>query len=585
VELLEDRNLLSVTPIDVIGNLPPAEYLKYVGNPDLINFLGEPNPKDWGNEPSVAVNPLNPNQIVISTFAYSGFIISPPGDTKASIWYSTDGGADWNIRFPVPAFPTATEGVPNDQTFAYDSNGVLHAAMLSFGLTANITNVFHGTTTDPNLDGEEGRPATVWQWNPNHVNLAAASQNEADQPWLALSGSHVFVGYDDFSRTYVSERVSASADGGATFTSDQLISNKGGLEGINPGTRLATDGLGNVYGLFATGEGPPGAPGYPQTVHYRLNESTDGGLSWKYTLSTTQGGLVVADGRSLQLGATFGGQNRLTGNITAVAADPSGAHVYAVVGLRDPSQTDRLVLKEFHPDPSGNLVERDDNVPIAFSVPGQRSALPSIAVTANGSLAVQYDTFTPGDRLFHVHLAISTDHGLTFSDQDIYDFTADDIPYPFTGGDRKLGDYQYMTAVGNTIYASFAGRGNVNNTVTGVNTTDKIDPFFYAVTLSGGAEGATLPATAGAAVLALPDHRDLASALLSGKLAKPVMTASTIRPKTGDGRSFASSSPTTSNTATTPLFAASGHSVKPAADAIGSVDPVLDDGFLLAYLG
>jgi hypothetical protein len=45
----------------------------------------------------------------------------------------------------------------------------------------------------------------------------------------------------------------------------------------------------------------------------------------------------------------------LTAQITGLAADPTGAHVYAVYGKEDASGTDRLYLAEFHPDSSGNL--------------------------------------------------------------------------------------------------------------------------------------------------------------------------------------------------------------------------------------
>jgi hypothetical protein len=212
--------------------------------------------------------------------------------------------------------------------------------------------------------------------------------------------------------------------------------------------------------------------------------SSDGGQTWKFTsLGGQAGGLVIDDGLSLQLGSSFGGVNRLEGNITAIAADPSGAHVYAVYGKEDATGTDRLYLAEFHPDGSGGLVERAN--PLPFSVAGQRSALPSIAVTDNGTIAVQYDTFTASDGQFHVHLATSTDQGLTFTDKDLYDFTASGIPFPYTGGNRLLGDYQDLIAVGNTVYGTFAARGNVTIPSEGIDTTDKIDPFFYSVTLRG----------------------------------------------------------------------------------------------------
>jgi hypothetical protein len=506
VELLEDRSVPSIGPIDVLGHLPAAEYNQFI--PNAINFQGNGNFKDWGNEPSIAVNPLHPDLIVVSTFAYGGFIVSGPGSTNASIWYSTDGGADWTIRFPIPISPAPGEGVPNDQTFAYDSKGVLRAAMLTFGLTSSNPglNIFQGTTTDPNADGVNGRPATVWQWDPSRVNLYNNSINNADQPWLALSNGQAFVGYGAYLNNgkggngNVEMRVSASADNGATFTTDQNLNSTNDNGSLpltaNPGIRLATDKNGDVYSIYGWGQPPSVKSGETTLVHYRLNMSADGGKTWQFTsLGGQAGGLVIDDGQSLQLGSSFGGVNRLTGNITAIAADPSGAHVYAVYGKEDATGTDRLFLAEFHPDGSGGLVERAN--PLPFSIAGQRSALPSIAVTDNGTIAVQYDTFTEADGRFHVHLATSTDQGQTFTDQDLYDFTTTGIPYPFTGGNRLLGDYQGLIALGNKVYGTFAGRGDVTDTVTGIDTTDKIVPFFYSVALPGGRLGFLVPSLGG----------------------------------------------------------------------------------------
>jgi hypothetical protein len=498
LEQLEDRTVPSTVPVDVVGHLPAAEYNQFIAN--AVNYQGTPY-KDWGNEPSVAVNPLNPNQIVVSTFAY-GFPVQ--SGSNASLWYSTDGGADWGIRFPIAAQPAPGQFVPNDQVIAYDSNGVLHEAALTLSLSNGLPsgsppalNVFHGTTTDPNADGVNGRPATVWQWNSSPANLYVKSIDHADQPWLALGNNHVYIGYGSWGVGGVQFRVTASADNGATFTADENLNSNGGLTvASNPGIRLATDRVGNVYSIFGWGEPPFPSSGQTTLLHYRLNMSSDGGQTWMYTkLGQKPGGLVIDDGQSLQLGSSFGGVNRLTGNITAIAADPTGAHVYAVYGKEDPTGTDRLYLAEFHPDGSGGLVERAN--PLPFSVAGQRSALPSIAVTDNGTIAVQYDTFTNADGQFRVHFAVSTDQGLTFTDQDLYDFTTTGIPYPLTGGNRLLGDYQDLIALGNSVYGTFAARGNVQDSTTGIDTTDKIDPFFYSVALPGGCLSSLAPSLGG----------------------------------------------------------------------------------------
>jgi hypothetical protein len=48
------------------------------------------------------------------------------------------------------------------------------------------------------------------------------------------------------------------------------------------------------------------------------------------------------------------------------------------------------------------------------------------------------------------------------------------------------------------VYGTFAARGNVNDPSTGINTTDKIDPFFYSVALPGGDLSPLAPSPGGA---------------------------------------------------------------------------------------
>ena len=49
-------------PIDVVGNLPVATF---VGD-----HFATQSYKDWGNEPFVAVNSTNTNDVVISSFSF-----------------------------------------------------------------------------------------------------------------------------------------------------------------------------------------------------------------------------------------------------------------------------------------------------------------------------------------------------------------------------------------------------------------------------------------------------------------------------------------------------------------------------------
>jgi len=444
--------LLVNTPFDVIGNLPVAEFTGF--------GYGTNTYKDWGNEPSVAVNPLNPNQIVISSFSYS----TSSTATGANIFYSITGGATWTSQFSVPA-PSNGVRIPNDWNFAYDSTGTLHATVLGGG------NIYQGSTTNPTS-------LAAWSWTGGGTRINTSTSGNADQPWLAVQGGRVFVGYDDFTGG-VTLRVAASANNGTTFAIDNAISN-GARPGntVNPGTRIATDGAGNVYSIFGLG---PSAGVGTHTVTYYLNRSRDGGATWDFMGSSANGGLVITSGTSRQLdnagtqasNTWFANVNDLRGNITAVAADATGAHVYTLIGKQDGSGTDRIYLREFHP----NGTNLGASAEIAISPAGQRAVFPSVTVLDNGTVVMMYDTFD-GNQV-HVHIATSTDFGASIS--------SDVIAYSFvpltllaaTGSstsNREFGDYQYLTSIGDTFYGAFAGLGDVN--AGGINTTALIDPFF-----------------------------------------------------------------------------------------------------------
>ena len=75
-------------PIDVVGNVSLTDFNSH-------NYGGQTY-KDWGNEPFVAVNPLNTNQIIVSSFAFG----TSSTTSGASIFYSTNAGASWTTDAP-----------------------------------------------------------------------------------------------------------------------------------------------------------------------------------------------------------------------------------------------------------------------------------------------------------------------------------------------------------------------------------------------------------------------------------------------------------------------------------------------------
>ena len=476
--LFADTLEAAITPYDLLGRLPASEFTNHI-----IGGFGEAGWKDWGREPSIAVNPLDPNKMVVATFAYGRNPIDLTYLGEASLWYTSDGGFNWGLRFPMTQLVSTPVG-PLDQTVGYDSKGILHMAVelaVDYPPGPGV-GIFHGQTLDPNHDGREGRPSNAWLWT-NGGKAINAPSDDPDQPWLAvgpnigaLGQAAVHVGYSSFD-TLLEERVVSSTDGGATFTSaaDLRISNGAQQVGMgNPGTRIAMDHQGWVYSFF----------GWPDTdlgdglkhVQYSLNRWT-GGTSWDFTTNNAQpGGVLVDQGASHQgLGYKFGGVNTLIGNVTAIAVSPDGQHIYTGYGKRDVDNVDKIYVREFHPDPNDptNVLGAP---PVLLSQGSLQSALPSVAVTDDGRLWVMYDQFDPANASFSVRLASSTDLGQSFTDEILYSFTS---PFPDNGDVRQrvLGDYQGLVALGNRVYGTFAGRGNVNNGV--IQTTGFIDPFVF----------------------------------------------------------------------------------------------------------
>src|SRR3984893_18165816 len=443
-------------PVDVIGHLTQTDFSN--------NNYGGQAYKDWGNEPFVAVNPLNTSQILVSSFAYS----TSSTTSGADVFYSTTGGASWTSQFSVPA-PANGVTIPNDWNFAYNSAGILHGTVLGGG------NIYQGATANPTS-------LAAWSYTGGGTPInTALSAGKADQPWIALQGSRVFVAYDDF-HSGTAERVAVSNNNGTTFTVDNFINNGAQSNSVNPGTRIATDNAGNVYAIFGVGTATP-TDGVHNMTYY-LNRSRDGGVTWDFNGSSAVGGIVIDSGVSTQLCNSctqasnnwFAGVNDLRGNITAIAPDSTGSHVYTLIGKRDGSGTDRIYLTTYQPV-GANLVKTSE---IVVSPAGQRAALPAITAKDDGTVVLMYETFNTQDGKVHVHVASSVDFGATISsDIDEYSFTPLTLAQATgsTTSNREFGDYLFLTSVGDTLYGVFAGRGDVN--AGGINTTGLIDPFFF----------------------------------------------------------------------------------------------------------
>jgi len=402
-------------------------------------------------EPTIAVNPANPNEIVITAFS-GGWAPNAP------LWHSTDGGATWGKQFTIPTPPgvqimSGPVLCPCDQVADYGRGG-----RLSITFLVGNTDIHTGTTTNPaNL------PA--WNW----LVMGGVTQRtnftgigNSDQPWLEVNRNpmtepedDVYVGYDNFNG---GPNMQVSVARG-TNPPNFIIDNQSGTSTatINPGHRLAVDPRnGAVYSLFqrSTGAGAGGS----KRIDYMLNRSTDGGATWN--LNGMAMGITVASADSTQPQPKFGTVNALLGGVLSATVDPTNGDVYYVFGNRDSATgNNRLSIIRLTDNGAGGLTI---GAPSFVSAQTQ-AALPSVAVTNNGTVGVLFTTFDgfgamSGLPVFTAHLALSSDHGATFTDRVLSTFlsvTGD------SGASRQrvLGDYQQMKSVGNTFFGVFTGNG------------------------------------------------------------------------------------------------------------------------------
>jgi hypothetical protein len=474
--------------------LVPGERAKGVTNAALpgllvdlvVSALGvDSNDTFDDSETSIAIDPNDPSHITISAFSGSW-------GTKAPLWTSTDGGATWAKSFTLPAPPMAPDasGCPCDQTYDIGRNSpTLFGTVLGVGGSDEPT--WGGATTDPTS-------LTAWLWQTAGGSATPISHTTfSDQPWLMVgrdpdeeAQDDTYVGYTDYGASPPANHVVYSLGANPPFFTggqDVVVGTSAGTGFLaSAAIRLATDpNNGTVYAVWEDNVSLDTTT-CARNVDFRIDASTDHGQTWQLNRGAT--GFVVATHQSDEgwpddpnQPATacrnhvekFGTVNALLGGSEAVAVDPADGEVYFVYHRRNAATgNNRLEVARLTPDGAGDMLVTART----FATGEVQAALPSLAIAANGTLGLLYDTYNgvvSGFPQFSTIFAQSTDHGVTWSSETLVTFLS---PTLDNGNSRQriLGDYQQVKAVGNTFYAAFPANG-----ATAGRSISNIDPFFY----------------------------------------------------------------------------------------------------------
>jgi hypothetical protein len=441
------------------------------------------------SEPTIAVNPANPQQI-----AASAFTPDPGHGNFAPIFTSVDGGNTWTLKSIVPS--SAGSGSKTaDITVSFSTAGNrLYAGIIRLPVVQDRTRLNVLRTND----FQSGAPMKV---------IVDRTGEGVDQPYVravtVASGpdrgkDRVYVGDNDFNATPGSATIDQSLDAGKTnptFKSVRIESRTtSGQDG--PTVRPAIHLDGTVYAVFhswrtfsrLTGEGTA------DVVVVRDDSGGNGTKKFQALVDPSDGkaGKRVVTSVKFNFDGFLGKQR--TGGDVSIAVDPTNSSI-VYIAYNDDIGSDYVLHV---------LRSTDRGATWSGDLRTVRNALNgALAVNSAGKVGFLYQQLSGSgaSQRWVTQLETSTDGGATWTAITLATVAADKPDKQF---DPYLGDYDHVMSVGKDFYGIFSASNvpNKANFPQGVtyqrnanfttqtlldvdNTTTvrpSIDPFFFKVT-------------------------------------------------------------------------------------------------------
>jgi PKD repeat protein len=423
------------------------------------------------NEPSIDVNPSNPNHIVASSNDYRLRINPPPaGDVRAGYYVSFDRGNTWPGDGVIDISSIPNTFAAGDPAIAiHDMNNVYFGYIAFNRDTDNAGGVAVSKSTDGGLTWQ---PPVVVSWNSNSIF------NDKDYIAVDATGSlydgNVYVTWTRFYDTPIV--FSRSTDGGASFSAPLVISDPGSS---NQGSIPVVGPNGVLYVAWYN---------YDQDS-IRINKSTNGGASFG-----TPNLVAYIDSIPYNLpGAGF-----RDNSFPTMAVDQNNGYVYvAWSNYTIYNDADILFTRSTDGGTTWSAPLRVNDDPVDNDA---HQFFPWIDVAPNGKVYIGWfdsrldptPLFEP--LLYDEYVAVSTDNGLTFSpNQRISEVTADSsvgFSPPF------IGDYSGLAATNDFVFPAWVDtrRGQEDIfTQTFINLVgnklapshvERLEPFTYTLSVN-----------------------------------------------------------------------------------------------------
>lgn len=401
-------------------------------------------PGTW-SEPSVAVNPLNPRQVV-AVFQFN-----------AQAAWSDDAGRSWRLASGVAPQDYRTSG---DVSVVFDKQGHALLDCIGFDHLGTMNYWAHGATRNGifvrrSLDGGGS-------WEPELRTVIAQRTMPGipfeDKPYIVADTSkspyagNLYVGWTRWTLTDSQMLFSRSTDDGVTWSAPIEISRERGLPRDDNGAVEGFDGAvgpdGTLYTVWALNN------------HIVYTESHDGGKTFSRTRD------IVATAPTM---FAIDGMDRANG-FPQIAVDPRGGArggpIYVIWSDYRNGDVDVFCIVSRDHGRTWSAPIRVNNDPVHDGADQFFQWLAVDPVSGAVNVAFYDRRQDPKDKVQTVTLARSTDAGRTFVN---YAWTQ----VPFNPDGVFMGDYIGLAAWGGRVYGAWASRnGTEDKTIVQVGVAD-----------------------------------------------------------------------------------------------------------------